>query len=413
MPGESAATAPRMFLSYSWSSPDHEAWVLALANKLMADGVEVILDKWSLTPGQDGNVFMERMVTDPAVSKVLMICDRIYVDKADGRRGGVGTEAQIISPQLYRDHSADQTKFAAACLTLDEGGQPLVPVFYKGRIHFDFTRDVGFDVAYEQVLRWAHGRPQHVAPPLGRMPPSLAVAPGLSLALASTVPPSRLAIERVEAFRTERLAEITAGRTPTTISPGAIAVLHMVPMPMLENDDAVDIVAMVSQGTEMPVPLAGQGGRVSFTVDGVCNALGVGGYGQLLRSGAYECVHVLSVSEDHPYVASTAFANMVVGAVRRGLRLQAHYDFPFPTAVLLSLASAAGVTMRLPTEFGASYYETRALGRPVVAFPRVILGRAELDAPPAVRPLLNALWNAFGQAGCTMYDGQGHWTGVA
>src|SRR5450631_3686414 len=46
--------------------------------------------------GHDSIAFMEKMVTDPTVEKVIIVSDRVYAEKADGRRGGVGTEAQII-----------------------------------------------------------------------------------------------------------------------------------------------------------------------------------------------------------------------------------------------------------------------------------------------------------------------------
>ena len=35
----------------------------------------MVLDKWDLREGQGKYVFMEQMVADPAVSKVLMLCD--------------------------------------------------------------------------------------------------------------------------------------------------------------------------------------------------------------------------------------------------------------------------------------------------------------------------------------------------
>lgn len=187
----------------------------------------------------------------------------------------------------------------------------------------------------------------------------------------------------------------------------------MIPLPMIETDETVDIVALVNRGSEMPVPLAGQGHQVSVDFDGVCNTLGPSGYGQLQRNGVFEGVHVFSEHEGHPYVASIAFANMIVAAVRRGLRLQTHYGFEFPTAVLLSFDGAAGVTMRLRTEFGSGWYETRALDRPAYLFPRVILDGANLDVPATLQPLLNAVWNAFGQPGCDVYNGQGAWIGVA
>ena len=92
---------PKVFISYSWSGVEHQEVVLNLAEKLMFDGVNVLLDQWDLKEGQDKYVFMEQMVTDPEVSKVLVISDKKYAIKADNRAGGVGTESQIISNEIY------------------------------------------------------------------------------------------------------------------------------------------------------------------------------------------------------------------------------------------------------------------------------------------------------------------------
>ncbi len=63
---------PKAFISYSWSSPDHEQRVLNLANELVdPGGVDVILDKWGLKEGHDANAFMEKMVSDPKIKKVI------------------------------------------------------------------------------------------------------------------------------------------------------------------------------------------------------------------------------------------------------------------------------------------------------------------------------------------------------
>ena len=45
------ATAPRLFISYSWSTPEHEQWVVTLAKELVESGVDVVLDKWDLKGG--------------------------------------------------------------------------------------------------------------------------------------------------------------------------------------------------------------------------------------------------------------------------------------------------------------------------------------------------------------------------
>ena len=58
---------PKIFISYSWSVQE---WVEGLANRLMNDGVETILDIWDLKEGQDKYVFMESMVNDKTIDFV-------------------------------------------------------------------------------------------------------------------------------------------------------------------------------------------------------------------------------------------------------------------------------------------------------------------------------------------------------
>lgn len=161
-------SAPKLFMSYSWSSPDHEEWVLRIATELRESGVDVILDKWDLKDGQDTYVFMEKMVNDPDIKKVLMVCDRIYVEKANGRLGGVGTETQIISPEIY--NNADQTKFVAIFMELNEEGKPVLPTYYKSRKGFDFTTPDKYSDGFDKILRWVHDKPLHPRPSVGPIP---------------------------------------------------------------------------------------------------------------------------------------------------------------------------------------------------------------------------------------------------
>ena len=57
---EAPMESPKTFISYSWSSPQHEEWVLNLATELRESGVDVVLDKWDLKEGHDSNAFMEK-----------------------------------------------------------------------------------------------------------------------------------------------------------------------------------------------------------------------------------------------------------------------------------------------------------------------------------------------------------------
>lgn len=44
---------PRVFISYSWTSTKFQQQVKELAERLVHDGVDVVLDIWDLKDGQD------------------------------------------------------------------------------------------------------------------------------------------------------------------------------------------------------------------------------------------------------------------------------------------------------------------------------------------------------------------------
>lgn len=159
---------PKAFISYSWTSPGHQAAVLQWAERLIADGVEVLLDLYDLKEGQDKFAYMERMVADPSVTHVLVFSDKAYAAKADGRKAGVGTESQIMSKEIYE--STEQTKFIPIACELDEKGEPCLPVFMSSRIWINFSTPESVNENWEQLIRLLFDKPLHVKPKLGKPP---------------------------------------------------------------------------------------------------------------------------------------------------------------------------------------------------------------------------------------------------
>jgi hypothetical protein len=158
----------KTFVSYSWSSPFHEKWVLDLATELRENGVDIVLDKWDLKEGHDSIKFMEEMVTNAEIRKVIIICDKKYAEKADGRDGGVGTETQIISNEVYK--KAKQDKFVAIIAEKDEEGKPYLPTYYKSRIYIDLSEPDKYADNFETLIRWIFDKPLYRKPPLGKIP---------------------------------------------------------------------------------------------------------------------------------------------------------------------------------------------------------------------------------------------------
>lgn len=88
---------PKVFISYAWTSNEYTNRVDDFANRLISDGIDVLFDKFEMTPGKELIDFMEKSVKEPSVTNVLILLNPHYKQEADSREGGVGTETQIIS----------------------------------------------------------------------------------------------------------------------------------------------------------------------------------------------------------------------------------------------------------------------------------------------------------------------------
>lgn len=159
---------PRAFVSYSWTSPGHQARIRQWAEQMVDNGVDVVLDIWDLKEGDDKYAFMEQMVTDESVTHVLVFSDSEYANKADARRAGVGTESQIISGEVYS--KVKQSKFIPIVCEFDDSGEPFLPTFLKSRIWIDFSSPEAAIDNWEQLVRVLYGKPAHEKPTLGKAP---------------------------------------------------------------------------------------------------------------------------------------------------------------------------------------------------------------------------------------------------
>lgn len=159
---------PKVFISYSWSSPEHRINVKSWADNLINDGIDVVIDIYDLTEGQDKYAFMERMVTDQSISHVLIFIDHKYANKANTRKDGVGTESQIISKEIYE--KVDQSKFIPIVCEFDESGKPYLPAYLQTRIYIDFSTPEAVIINWEHLIRRIYGKPSDEKPKLGTPP---------------------------------------------------------------------------------------------------------------------------------------------------------------------------------------------------------------------------------------------------
>jgi hypothetical protein len=159
---------PKVFISYSWTSEKHRKAVKSWADRLLGDGVDVIIDVYDLNIGYDKYSFMERSVNDPTVSHVLLISDKSYSTKANDRKSGVGVESTIISNEIYQN--LESSKFIPIVCEFDEHDKPCLPVFVNSRIWIDFSTEELVGQNWNQLLRVLFDKPNNIKPKLGRKP---------------------------------------------------------------------------------------------------------------------------------------------------------------------------------------------------------------------------------------------------
>jgi len=159
-----ADSAPRVFVSYSHDSQAHKDWVRTLSERLIANGVDIILDQYGLRPGGDLPGFMESGLTD--ADRVLAICSSTYVAKANAEQGGTGYEKMILSAQIMKNVPSRRV------IPIIRGNEDpnLLPTFLLSRLYIDFRDDTKYEERYAGLVREIHGVEICPRPILGTNP---------------------------------------------------------------------------------------------------------------------------------------------------------------------------------------------------------------------------------------------------
>lgn len=160
---EALQRPPRVFISYSWDSPEHRAWVTQLAVALRQGGIEVTLDQWHVRLGEDLANFMARSVRES--DRVLMVCTETYVAKAQQRQGGVGYEQMLVTAQMMRE--VGTAKFIPIIRQMNYPRQ--LPDELAARMYIDLSDGPEHGENLKRLVRELHDV-NIPLPPLGQRP---------------------------------------------------------------------------------------------------------------------------------------------------------------------------------------------------------------------------------------------------
>jgi hypothetical protein len=138
---------PTVFISYSWDTDAHKAWVRRFGDDLRARGITVWLDQFELRLGDDVTAFMERGVSQ--ADYVLLVCTEGFGRKANERRGGVGYEQAIVTAEIL---SSNPVRGRFVCILRQGLPSSALPAYMRSRLWLDCRDDSAYATALDQIV---------------------------------------------------------------------------------------------------------------------------------------------------------------------------------------------------------------------------------------------------------------------
>ena len=158
---------PRVFISYSHDSPEHADRVLALANRLRADGIDAWIDQYEPSPPEGWPRWMDDQIE--RADFVLVVASPLYQAKfrsqgTPGKVFEVAWEGAVIQQQQY-GRSDGRQRFIPVVFSRDDVDS--IPSLLSEFTYYD----LGDEQAYEGLYRRLTEQPKSLKPVLGPSPP--------------------------------------------------------------------------------------------------------------------------------------------------------------------------------------------------------------------------------------------------
>ena len=224
------------------------------------------------------------------------------------------------------------------------------------------------------------------------------------------------ALDRVRAFRAERLAKIDSGDAivPLAIYPNRL-VVHLVPMSSFGLNSQIDLQrAYAAQDLLRPMTSRGFSPRINF--DGFSN-FHVAHSGQCLsythifRNGAIEAVKVRVAHENEGrlIIPSLDFDRSIFECLPGYLSALQTLNVPPPVILMITLQGIRGAFLGISPR---PLNDVEPINRSVLELPEIVIERygTEVEYQRAARPAFDALWNTAGFSRSQHFDASGRWT---
>jgi hypothetical protein len=160
-------TPPKVFISYSHDSKEHQERVLALADHLRKDGIDASIDQYEDSPSEGWQRWMLNEVEK--ANYALIVCTQQYERRFRGQEEmgkgkGATWEGGVIIQQLY-DAQGQNSKFIPVTFTPEDS--QFIPSPLRSATPYRVDREDGYEKLYRRLTK----QPHTPKPDLGKLRP--------------------------------------------------------------------------------------------------------------------------------------------------------------------------------------------------------------------------------------------------
>lgn len=162
--GGSRSISTLVFISYSHDSEDHRERVLGLSERLRADGVATILDRY-VEKGSPPEGWPRWMMNGfNAATHILCVCTEIYYrrfrgEEVPGKGKGVNWEGALVTQALY-DARSRTNRFVPVLFAHSD--ESYIPEPLRGQTHYLLDSDDSYQALYDALLDQSGVKPGDV-----------------------------------------------------------------------------------------------------------------------------------------------------------------------------------------------------------------------------------------------------------
>lgn len=223
-------------------------------------------------------------------------------------------------------------------------------------------------------------------------------------------------LEKTAQFRTRRVDRIVAGQTPRKLAAGVTMAMHIVPLCGLAGRANVNVAEIAANHDVLRLDPQNSWRRHA-NLDGVVmypydDPSGVDSYAQIFRDGSFEIVKNVQSDPQHRGPAPWVVGQWVGDQLQRGLQTYAAnapaMDIHGPIVVNVSLIKTSGTTLTL----GSRSATNNPIAEDRLDLPEILIQdiSEDVDLDKMTRPIMDVLYQCYGERRCNFYDVDGKWS---